>query len=477
MKKVWFIVLGSLGILGLLGGGCGWSAAGVMRRMLNNNLGDHKLFNWCTSGLVDLDRLLDNKTYYVMLQNNTELRATGGFMGSYAKINVQCSMFNVQCGVKSIDIQDIYVPDGQLPGHVEPPYPVQEAFKIGYWWLRDSNWDPDFASSAATIAWFLKQGNEPEPAGIVAINQTTVAKIIDVLGGVKVLDFDKTVTGQNLYSLAQRYAEEGFFPGSTKKKDFLGSVGGALVRKVKDAGLVELGKLGKLVWDELRKKQILVWIKDAEIRRWGGRLEDGWDKKSDYLYIVESNLGANKANCCMDRDVRQEIENNKVKLTITWKNENEFDATKPPVFWGGQYVNYNRVVIPSSHKIQAVKLQGRELRLATEKDFVMPNSLRQEMSTDMYNVEERGDLQIIGFWANVPAKKTITAELQYLTPDPSPNLGEGDKKREIFFGEGNQYKILIKRQPGIEGFDYKLIYNGKLAASKWIDRDKIIGVK
>lgn len=461
MKKALFLMLGSLGVFGILG--CGWSAVGVMKTVLNGNLGEHKLFNWCTSGLIDLDRLLDNKTYYVMLENNTELRATGGFMGSYAKIETD------KKGIKQISVQDIYVPDGQLPGHVEPPYPVQEAFKIGYWWLRDSNWDPDFASAAADTAWFLEQGGEPPADGILAVNQLTVSQLISVFGELEVSEFDKTVTGGNLYSFAQRYAEEGFFPGSTKKKDFLGAVGGALVRRVKDVGWIELGKMGKLVWDELDKKQILIWMRDSEIQKWmekagwGGRLGE---PVGDYLYIVESNLGANKANCCIKRSVDQWVSGSVVKTQITWENENEFDATKPPVFLGGQYVNYNRVVIPSSHKLQSVKVQGRELRRATEEDFKIPNSLRQEMSVDMYNVEQRGDLQIVGFWANVKAKETVRAELQYLTPDPSPNLGEG-----------NQYKILVKRQPGIEGFWYKLIYNGKLVFSGWIDKDKTIWIK
>ena len=455
MKKVRWLIIGSLATVVVLAGGCGWSAMGVAKGILNNSLGEHKLFSWCTSGLADLDKLLDNKTYYVMLQNNTELRATGGFMGSYVRIKTKKS------GIYEIAVQDIYVPDGQLVGHVEPPYPVQEAFKIGNLWLRDSNWDPDFASAAATIAWFLEQGNENPADGIIAVNQLTVSRLISVFGELKVPVFDETVTGQNLYSLAQRYAEEGFFPGSTKKKDFLGAVGGALVRRVKDVRLLESLKLLKLLKEELDKKQILVWMRDAEIRKWGGRLEDGWDKKSDYLYIVESNLGANKANCCIERKLNHEvgIMNNarREKLTIEWKNENEFDATKPPVFWGGQYVDYVRVVLPAAVKIQDVRVQGSSLRLATGEDFAKPNSLRQEMSTDMYNIEYRDDLQIVGFWAVVKARSSTKAEVIYTSPALD--------------------KIFIKRQPGIEGFDYKLLYNGKLVVSEWIDRDKTIWTK
>ena len=205
-------------------------------------------------------------------------------------------------------------------------------------------------------------------------------------------------------------------------------------------------------------------MRDAEVQRWVERAE--WAGRlgkpvGDYLYIVESNLGANKANCCVDREVRQEVDKNKEKLTITWENKNEFDATKPPVFWGGQYVDYVRVIIPAGAEVQRVKVVEKELRRATEKDFVMPNSLRQEMSTDMYNIEYRDGLQIIGFWANVPAKEIVTAELNYESGSMN-NAG---------------YKVLVKRPPGIEGFQYKLLYNGKLVVSEWIDRDKTIWTK
>ena len=90
-KKVWLLIIGSLVVLLGLVGSCGSSVMGVAKGILNNNLGEHKLFNWCTSGLIDINKLLDNKTYYVMLQNNTELRATGGFMGSYVRIKTEKS--------------------------------------------------------------------------------------------------------------------------------------------------------------------------------------------------------------------------------------------------------------------------------------------------------------------------------------------------------------------------------------------------
>src|SRR3989344_6408732 len=117
-----------------------------------------------------------------------------------------------------------------------------------------------------------------------------------------------------------------------------------------------------MVYGELEKGQIVMWMKDKEVeeeierREWSGGLGNYED---DYLYIVETNLGANKANCCIDREVRQEIENGNEKLEIRYKNNNEFQNPKPPVFWGGEYVNYLRVIIPAGAEVGTVRVDGK----------------------------------------------------------------------------------------------------------------------
>ena len=131
-----------------------------------------------------------NKDYVVLLQNNTELRATGGFMGSYARLRFRNGT------LQNTKFEDIYEPDGQLYGYVKPPAPLDLAFDHGSWKLRDSNWDPDFRVSAPQIAWFFGQGGEVVD-GLVALNLTTVLKVLEVL----------EMPTKNLVNLAQTSAE------------------------------------------------------------------------------------------------------------------------------------------------------------------------------------------------------------------------------------------------------------------------------
>ncbi len=402
---------------------------------------DVRLFRWCFNGLplVDkIDKLLDNKSYIVVFQNNNELRATGGFMGSYAAISVQSS------GVREIRIQDIYVPDGQLVGHVDPPAPVQQAFGQGWWKLRDSNWDPDFNVAAAQMAWFFEQGGE-KADGIVAVNLSLVNSLLGALGEIKLTDYPEKITAQNFYYLAQKYAEEKAFPGSTQKKDFLGAVGRGMMEKIRTIGSIGQIRLIGQIYGEFKKGEILVWFRDKDL----ASSVQGLDKR-DYLYIVESNLGANKANCCINRQVTQEVDNFKTRLVIKYQNNNVFENPKPPYFWGGNYIDYLRIIIPKDAQIKSVKVGDRQL---IEKQLDNKYGLQE----DRYEVEDRGEFKIIGFWAVVPAGKSVDVEMEYTSPLPLSSFQERG--------------ILVRHQPGMPGFPYKLIVEGRVMGEKVIDRD------
>ena len=141
-----------------------------VNELLNLNFGVIKFCGGSLPFVKQIDKMLTGK-YVVLLQNNYELRATGGFVGSYAVVDFKNGI--------NVYVKDIYDADGKLPGHVEPPYPIQEAFLQGWWKLRDSNWKVDYPSAAADINWFLEQGGEKNIDGIIAVNMELFKKWLD----------------------------------------------------------------------------------------------------------------------------------------------------------------------------------------------------------------------------------------------------------------------------------------------------------
>lgn len=375
------------------------------------------------------------KTYFVLLQNNMELRPTGGFMGSYAKIKFENG------GMGEITVQDIYVPDGQIAGHVDPPVPIQMAFKQGWFRLRDANWDPDFPTSAQTIAWFFEKGNEGKAEGMIAVNLNLVEDLFDLTGSIDLVDYGLKIDQENFYQIAQEYAEKDFFAGSTQKANIMSALVKGMINKLKTLNSKQMLALAKIIYKNLQERQVLIYLPDPEIAAVVKKL--GWDgsmKKitpserglNDYFYLVESNLGVNKANLYIQRKVEQEIvilnTNSIQKRTkMFFKNESKYFTPVKPGFWGGDYVNFLRIYFPSSANEVVVKVDGKEIE-GKELFF-----------------EEKKDLNLqgVGFFVNVPAKSEKEVTVDYKMPADFSN-----KKTDYF--------LTIQKQPGIEELPYKL---------------------
>ena len=450
---------------------CGLSGIKMVRGVINGKeiefAENYPTVRSCTNGLPFINKLdkIFNGTYLVLLQNNTELRATGGFPGSYARVTFKKGV------LYSKEVEDLYQPDGQLKGHVEPPYPIQEAFMQGWYKLRDANWDPDYPTAATVMDWFFEKGGENKVDGIVAVNLGFLTKWLDIIGPIKVMPFDTIVDSKNLYTLAQSYSQTRISENATLKKEFIGSTGEALWEKTKSAGWVKLLKLAVLTIDQLEKKQILVWVKDQDIEKdvvnsqWDGGLTSGWNGNGGYLYVVDSNLGSNKADCCISRQVKLSIRkvgnHSDETIYMNWQNNGTL-----PIIWGGVYNDYVRVVLPKTGVSELkVKVGDKILRKATAEDFSIPNSLRKSRSMDMYMVEERDyqtqtgteSLQTIGFWL------------------PTIGLGEKQNAEIKLTSERNPFRgfsIFVKRQPGVYSLDFQAVGNGNTLVNEKISEDK-----
>jgi len=347
------------------------------------------------------------KTYFVLLQNNMEIRPSGGFMGSYAKLRFK------NWGLEEVMIQDIYVPDGQIVGHVDPPLPILQAFKHGFWKLRDANWDPDFPTAAKTISWFFQKGNEEAADGIMAVNLATIQKILKVIGRLYLVDYNQEIDSENIYQIVQSYSEIDFFPGSTQKKDILSALGKKLLEEIKNLDSKKMLRTAMVIYQELQDRQIFLFFENQYLKSVFSKL--GWDGAlrvraastgnffNDQFYLVEANLGANKANCCLKRWVSQIVDFSqsgtiKEKVKIDFENQGKYRSGVPPFFWGGTYINYLRVFIPAEMEIVGVRVNGEEVK------------------KEMLVFEPKQDLglQSLGFFVEIPTGSAKTVELEYL---------------------------------------------------------------
>lgn len=293
-----------------------------------------------------------DKRYLILLQNQMELRPTGGFLGSYAVAKVKNGK------LWDVSVQDIYEPDGRATEYIEPPAPIQEAFQLGTLRLRDANWDPDFSKNAKTLIWYFRKVGEGEFDGVIATNLLVFQNILWEIGPIKLVDYGEEITADNLWEKSQFYSQEGFFPGSKQKREFLGDLAKGLRLKAEDSGIFQKLKLLMLAVKLLNEKQIMIYSIDSDVQKaldlfgWAGEVRRGncpaWVTGciADSLMVVEANLGVNKANCCVER--RAELEITRTEGGLEHKLKLIYENNSGGSSWGGEYKAWVRALIPSS---------------------------------------------------------------------------------------------------------------------------------
>lgn len=237
--------------------------------------------------------LLGDKTpqrYLVLLQNNQELRATGGFIGSYLLVDVNDGQ------ITKMESKDVYQTDGQLADVVKAPPGIDRVAKRLY--MRDANYSPDFPTSARQIMWFLEHSKGPSVDGVIAIDQTVVEKLLELAGPVSLPNTTLKLTPQNFSKLISFYTEAKISDSVTPKQllfDFIPM----LRQKLKK--LDDLKKLLPVGLDLIQQGHVQVYSEDADVESIIARFGlDGSmtkpDKKPDYLSVITTAIGGNKSD-------------------------------------------------------------------------------------------------------------------------------------------------------------------------------------
>ncbi len=350
---------------------------------------------------------LDGKQreYMILFQNDSELRPTGGFIGSYGLLNFKSGKLT------SFEIKDIYEADGQLKGHVEPPWEIKKHLGEANWFMRDANWKADFVKSAADIQWFLEKETGKKVNGVIGIDLAVVRAMLKATGEIYVPDFKEKINEGNLYEQAEFYAETKFFPGSVQKASFLGALGKQLFEEIKNLNAEKRLVLVQSMLDLLDKNDLQLAINETETAKrlmdlnWDGRVYNGKCSGEncvmDYWYAVEANVGVNKANYFVKRNMEEstEITNNYINRVIKINYENTAKNTEWP---GGDYKNYMRLYLPKEVDVSQISvMDGND------------TSIKKIYGSDEITIKEVDGKKEVGFLVMVPVLKKRILEVKY----------------------------------------------------------------
>jgi hypothetical protein len=453
------------------------------------------------------------QSYLVLFQNNRELRPTGGFIGSFALLNFK------QGKLADWRIYDVYDADGQLLGHVEPPGPIKKYLESdGGWYLRDANWDPHFPASAEKIEWFLGKELHQSVEGVIAVDFDLIQNLISDIGSLNLPELQTTVTSENFYQQAQQQAENNFFPGSHQKRDFLSSVTDALLFQIRQAESIDYRTIAKTLYKGLEKKQVQVYLNYSPAQKiiadygWDGSIRVGesdsivagvstikkkplaaefpdilsdfsfdsvlevdlpavaspadgvrtedWVSASDIrdrLFLVEANLGVNKVNQFINRQIQHHIDlstPNQIKETLNIFYTN---ASTEQDRFGGSYKNYLRLYLPRGTRLDSIKIGEADIihpcltqteRLCGEEASDQSvgrseNGGLLSLDPDFIDASQEHGWEVYGFLVNIPPNSRYLVQAGYTLPHNLTNQNKID------------YQLTLLKQAGILDSTYQ----------------------
>lgn len=330
--------------------------AEAYQKVLGKTSDGISLANAMTSDLSNILGVKKPKKYLVLFQNSNELRPTGGFIGSYAIVEIEGGK------ITKLTIDDIYNPDGQIDLRnitVPSPAPIAKFLQEPNLHIRNANWNPDFSQSSQDIANLFFKVTGEEFDGVIAVDLHLAENLLKVTGPVFLTAFNEEITDKNLYERAQYHSDFNYQEGSNQKRSFLTLLGSKLLEKIFSLPKESMPQFLGEIQSSLEQKHLLIHLFNSSFN---AKLEDkGWAgnlaaSPGDYLYVVNANLGGTKANYYVDQEIRYSVSSLtrdgllRGELTLIYEHTGQ-DSAWP----GGPYTNYVRVLTQAGSKLTGAK--------------------------------------------------------------------------------------------------------------------------
>jgi Protein of unknown function (DUF4012) len=235
------------------------------------------------------------RTYFLALQNNADLRGTGGAVLGWGIVRMDGGAIRLLGGG----------PIGDIDERVGPKIPVPSPIR---WYLRVThrprrlnngiNYSPNFPSVASTWAHQIEATRGLPINGVIALDPVGVAALLQGQGSIRIPSYDQPLDAGNIvqftehdqYALPQSVQSE--LPGELVKAAF------GLLTDPRN-----VLAMGQSLSTAVADKRIQLWAEDPKAQ---GLIESlGWDGAitrgpGDYLYLTDNKRDPNKVDYFSD---------------------------------------------------------------------------------------------------------------------------------------------------------------------------------
>ncbi|MFZ5391320.1 MAG: DUF4012 domain-containing protein [Patescibacteria group bacterium] len=393
------------------------------------------------------------KKYVVVFQNSSELRPTGGFMGSLAFLDI------VDGKIKQVDIPGggPYDFQGSLNKLIRPPEPIR--LVRGTWQLQDANWWFDWPTSARKIEWFITESGGPSTDGVIAVTPDLVIDLLKLTGPLEFASYNKVLTADNFLRETQLAVEVDYDRTANRPKQFIADLAPLLINKVLQLPTQQKGQAILLLQKALATRSLQFYLNDTELQAeavaygWAGQVKD---VPLDYLAVVRTNIGGGKTDLVTKDELNHTIEINSegeviAKISFTRSHQGRADD----IFEKRRNVDYLRFYVP----LGSTLLLGNGFTPPPDNYFrAVPDEA--ELDTDLrLNEEYIATDETSGIRISEESGKTVFANWLSVAPGESQQVNLVYKlpfvlRSQAGWQDLRSYQIYFQRQAGVKPLDF-----------------------
>lgn len=393
------------------------------------------------------------RKYLFLFQNNQEMRATGGFIGSYGLLDISDGR------IRKFFVDGIFNPDGQLKDKIVPPKPIQKISAA--WSLHDSNWFPNFPTSAEKAIVFYEKTGGPTADGIITITPTVMEKLLEITGPIEMEEYDVILDSENFIEKTQYEIEIDYDKEENRPKKILADLAPILLNKVFNAkDIKSISKTLNVISEGLNQKHILLYSQNESLQKIIS--EQGWSGEilstpKDYISVINTNINGYKTDGIIKESISHLAE---IKqdgsiintVTITRKHNGGNEEYE---WWNKVNSNYIRIYVPKGSTLLSVEGQTIEFNdspldydnLGFKRDVDVQKE-EEGMNINVgsgIRIYEDADKTVFANWTYVSPQETLTLKYQYLLPF---KLAFNDNE------PANSYSLLAQKQSGSTGSSF-----------------------
>ncbi len=248
------------------------------------------------------------KTYLLLVQNEDELRPSGGLITAVGKLVLDHGH------VVDLSFEDSGDLDNWSMPYPMAPWQLSQYMNSRVLLLRDANWFPDFPTAVLYVKQLYAYTHQNSVDGVIAFDQGMLIMLLKTLGPLQVTGVSYPITADNVtdYMRAAKTPPTGQpVPPDWTRKAFIGALAEALLPKILNGDPAEWRSLSAVLLQALEQRHLLLQMDDPGMeavlarRDWNGALQSN---SGDFLMVADSNIGFNKTNAVVQTSLAYDVD-------------------------------------------------------------------------------------------------------------------------------------------------------------------------